>query len=63
MTNLDVIAKSLNVTIKGGVVLVNISKDICRTTRDLNLDFIKYFLVDDSTIALYVDEANSLIRE
>ena len=37
-----------NITIKGGVVMHNISKDIRRATRDLDLDFIKYSLSNDS---------------
>ncbi len=37
-----------NVTIKGGVVMHNISHDIRRATRDLDIDFIKYSLEDDS---------------
>lgn len=35
-----------NITIKGGVVMHNISKDVRRATRDLDLDFIKYSLDD-----------------
>lgn len=37
-----------NITIKGGVVMHSISNDIRRSTRDLDLDFIKYSLEDDS---------------
>ena len=37
-----------NITVKGGVVLHNISNDIRRATRDLDIDFIKYSLSDDS---------------
>ena len=37
-----------NITIKGGVVMHNISKDSRRATRDLDLDFIKYSLDDKS---------------
>lgn len=36
-----------NVTIKGGVVMHNISKDKRRATRDIDLDFIKYSLEDN----------------
>ena len=39
---------SENVTIKGGVVIQNISKDKRRATRDFDLDFIHYSLNDDS---------------
>lgn len=37
-----------HITIKGGVVMHSISNDIRRATRDLDLDFIKYSLDDDS---------------
>ncbi len=37
-----------HITIKGGVVLHNISNNIRRATRDLDLDFIKYSLEDES---------------
>ena len=37
-----------HITIKGGVVMHSISKDKRRATRDLDLDFIKYSLDDDS---------------
>ena len=37
-------------TIKGGVVIHNISNDKRRATRDLDLDFIKYSLEDNSII-------------
>lgn len=36
-----------NITIKGGVVMHNISKDKRRATRDIDLDFIKYSLEDN----------------
>lgn len=39
-----------NVTIKGGVVMHNISKDKRRATRDMDFDFIKYSLDDESII-------------
>ena len=39
---------SRNVTIKGGVVMRNISKDARRATQDIDLDFIKYSISDDS---------------
>lgn len=39
---------SNNITIKGGVVMHSISKDNRRATRDLDMDFIKYSLEDDS---------------
>lgn len=37
-----------NVTIKGGVVMHNISKEKRRATHDLDIDFIKYSLADES---------------
>lgn len=37
---------SRNITVKGGVVIHNISNDMRRATRDLDLDFIKYSLED-----------------
>lgn len=39
---------SRNVTIKGGVVMRNISKDARRATQDIDLDFIRYSISDDS---------------
>ncbi len=37
-----------HITIKGGVVMHNMSNSVRRATRDLDLDFIKYSLDDDS---------------
>lgn len=39
---------SRNVTIKGGVVMRSISKDARRATQDMDIDFIRYSLSDDS---------------
>ena len=39
---------SKNITVKGGVVMHNISKDIRRATQDMDIDFIKYSLEDKS---------------
>ena len=39
---------SRNVTIKGGVVMRSISKDARRATQDMDIDFIRYSLGDDS---------------
>ncbi len=47
-----------NITIKGGVVMHSISKDIRRATRDLDLDFIKYSL-DDNSIKNFIDKINN----
>lgn len=46
-----------NVTIKGGVVMYGLSNDKRRATRDLDLDFIKYSLSDES-IKLFIDTLN-----
>lgn len=45
-----------NVTIKGGVVMHSISKDLRRATRDL--DFIKYSL-DDNSIKSFIDKLSN----
>lgn len=47
-----------NITIKGGVVMHNISNDIRRATRDLDIDFIKYSLEDDS-IRNFIESLNN----
>ena len=46
-----------NVTIKGGVVMYGLSNDKRRATRDLDLDFIKYSLADES-IKTFIDALN-----
>lgn len=48
---------SKHITIKGGVVIHSISKNIRRATRDLDLDFIKYSLEDNSIIN-FIDKLN-----
>jgi len=52
-------SKSLNrnVTIKGGVVMMAISKDKRRATQDLDIDFIRYSL-DDIAIASFIEKLN-----
>ena len=50
---------SKHITIKGGVVIHSISKDIRRATRDLDLDFIKYSLGNDSIIS-FIDKLNNV---
>ena len=50
---------SHNVTIKGGVVMHNISKDKRRATRDMDFDFIKYSLGDES-IKEFIKKLNSV---
>ena len=59
---LSKIAKSAlakNVTIKGGVIIQLISQDKRRATRDLDLDFIRYSLADDS-IRTFIDTLNEV---
>lgn len=46
-----------HITIKGGVVMHNISKDKRRATRDMDMDFIKYSL-DDHSIREFIDKLN-----
>ena len=48
-----------NITIKGGVVIHSISNSIRRATRDLDLDFIKYSLEDES-IREFINKLNSV---
>ena len=51
-----------NVTIKGGVVLMEISNDKRRATEDLDIDFIKYSLRDESIISFINKLSDSEIR-
>jgi len=46
-----------NITVKGGVVMHNISKDMRRATRDMDIDFIKYSL-EDNSIRNFIKELN-----
>jgi len=46
-----------NVTIKGGVVMMAISRDKRRATQDLDIDFIRYSL-DDSAIVAFIEKLN-----
>lgn len=51
---LSLISKSSfknHVTIKGGVVMYNISKSLRRATQDMDFDFIRYSLENDAIIA------------
>lgn len=48
-----------NVTLKGGVVMHNISHDKRRATRDIDLDFIRYSL-DDKSIKDFVNGLNKV---
>ena len=49
---------SKNITVKGGVVMHNISKDMRRATRDMDIDFIKYSL-EDKSILNFIKELNN----
>lgn len=62
----DIIIKSIsqsslnrNVTIKGGVVMSNISKNARRATQDLDLDFIKYAISQES-IDRFIEKLNCI---
>ena len=48
-----------HITVKGGVVMHSISNSIRRATRDLDLEFIKYSLEDDS-ICEFIKKLNSV---
>ena len=48
-----------NATIKGGVVMRSISGDARRATQDLDLDFIRYSISDDS-IRRFVGKLNCI---
>lgn len=50
-----------NVTIKGGIVMRSITKNKRRATRDMDFDFIRYSL-DDESIRRFVQKLNSLDR-
>ena len=50
---------SRNVTIKGGVVMRSITGDSRRATQDMDLDFIRYSLSDDS-IQAFIQKLNCL---
>ena len=49
---------SENVTIKGGVVMRSISHNARRATQDVDIDFIRYSLADDS-IRRFVEKLNN----
>ncbi len=58
---------SRNVTIKGGVVMRNISKNARRATQDIDLDFIKYSISDEAIKGfverLHLDEGVHILLE
>lgn len=47
-----------NVTIKGGVVMHNMSHDSRRATQDIDFDFIHYSLSDES-IRIFLDKISN----
>ena len=62
----DIVLKALaesslsnNATIKGGVVMREISKDARRATQDMDIDFIRYSLRDDSIIQ-FIEKLNCI---
>ncbi len=62
----DIILKAIskstfgkNITVKGGVVMRGITGDVRRATEDLDLDFIRYSLEDDSIIE-FITKLNCL---
>lgn len=48
-----------NITIKGGVVMRNLSGSVRRATQDVDLDFIKYSISDES-IQAFVGKLNGI---
>ena len=63
----DIILKAIsesslnrNVTIKGGVVMRNLSKSVRRATQDIDLDFIRYSISNDS-INAFIQKLNNFL--
>ena len=59
---LDAISRSpfnRNITIKGGVVMRSITSNIRRATQDMDIDFIRFSLADES-IKLFVEKLNNI---
>ena len=50
---------SRNVTIKGGVVMRSITGNVRRATRDIDFDFIKYS-IDEESIRGFIEKLNCL---
>ena len=50
---------SENITLKGGIVMFNLTKSDRRVTQDIDFDFIRYSISDDS-IKLFVRKLNSV---
>ncbi len=64
----DIIIKAIsqsslnrNVTIKGGVVMRSLSKNARRATQDLDLDFIR-FSISEESIGIFIEKLKSLMR-
>ena len=64
----DIVLKSIasgklnkKITVKGGVVMRSKSNNIRRATQDLDLDFIRYSLSDES-IDVFVEKLRSLLK-
>ena len=62
----DIILKAIadsgmaqNATIKGGVVMRSITDNVRRATQDMDIDFIKYSLADES-IDLFIEKLNTI---
>ena len=62
----DIVLKALsrsslsrNATIKGGVVMRSITNEVRRTTQDMDIDFIRYSLADES-IDLFIEKLNTI---
>lgn len=55
LTKISVSNLNRNVTIKGGVVMMALSKDKRRATQDLDIDFIRYSL-EDSAILSFIEK-------
>lgn len=50
---------SKSITIKGGIIMHNLSNDVRRATRDIDIDFIKYSL-EDNSIRNFIDRISNL---
>lgn len=62
----DVVLKAIeksgfgrNVTIKGGVVMRSITSNVRRTTEDIDMDFLKYS-IEDNSIRYFISKLNCL---
>lgn len=62
----DIVLKALslsslsrNATIKGGVVMRSITNEVRRATQDMDIDFIRYSLADES-IELFIEKLNTI---